>query len=116
MSAVDKKISDNLPDLPINDGEPLFRAPWEAQAFAMAVSLNEKGLFSWKEWAAELSDVIAQDSGVTAAEDYYHLWLDALERIVMKKTDVSAAEISHRRADWEHAVARTPHGQPIILD
>lgn len=116
MSVVDKELSDTLPALPINDGAPVFRSPWEAQAFAMAVALNEEGLFTWKEWAAELSDVIAHDDGRTLAEDYYHLWLDTLERMIKKKAAASAEEISTRRAAWEHAVATTPHGQPIELN
>ena len=31
---------------------PVFREPWEAQAFAMTLVLHERGVFTWKEWAA----------------------------------------------------------------
>ena len=45
-----------LPDLP-RDGEgPVFHEPWEAQAFAMALALYDRGVFSWPEWAAALAD------------------------------------------------------------
>jgi len=61
-------------------GERVFAAPWEAQAFAMAVALHERGVFTWKEWAATLADVIAEvrnrgepDTG----EDYYRHWMTA---------------------------------------
>ena len=38
------------------DGEgPVFREPWEAQAFALVVQLHQRGLFTWKEWADTLS-------------------------------------------------------------
>ena len=30
--------------------EPVFAEPWEAQAFALAVSLSERGVFTWSEW------------------------------------------------------------------
>lgn len=67
---------------------PVFREPWEAQAFALVVSLHEAGLFSWNEWAATLSAriVTAQlggdpDLGTT----YYHHWLAALEDITRAK-------------------------------
>jgi hypothetical protein len=31
------------------DDGPVFRELWEAHAFAMALSLHERGLFTWKE-------------------------------------------------------------------
>ena len=42
---------DELAHLPRNEEGPVFREPWEAQAFAMAVKLSEEGHFTWKEWA-----------------------------------------------------------------
>ncbi|MEP6702012.1 MAG: nitrile hydratase accessory protein, partial [Betaproteobacteria bacterium] len=67
-------------------GERVFSAPWEAQAFAMAVALHERGVFTWREWADMLAGVIAEvrergydDTGV----DYYRHWLTALERITL---------------------------------
>ena len=56
---------------------PVFHAPWEAEAFALAVSLNERGLFTWKEWAATLGDEIkkAQAAGdPDTGETYYQHW------------------------------------------
>ena len=67
---------------------PVFRAQWEAEAFALAVSLNERGLFTWKEWAATVGDEIkkAQAAGDPDTGDtYYHHWLATLERIVAAK-------------------------------
>ena len=54
-----------LTNLPRDDDGPVFREPWEAQAFAMALSLHERGLFSWNEWAAALAEEIkrAQAAG-----------------------------------------------------
>lgn len=98
--------------------DPVFNAPWEAQAFAMALALHERGLFTWKEWAAALAAVIAEarargepDTG----EHYYRHWLTALERIVAAKGLVSAGLLEQRRHEWEEAAERTPHGQPIEL-
>ncbi|MEN2979483.1 nitrile hydratase accessory protein [Tistrella bauzanensis] len=69
---------------PADADGPVFREPWEAQAFALAVALNQAGLFTWSEWAATISAriVTAQlggdpDTGAT----YYHHWLAALEDI-----------------------------------
>ena len=47
-----------VPGIPRDADGPVFREPWEAQAFAMAVTLHARGLFTWKEWAAALADQI----------------------------------------------------------
>jgi nitrile hydratase accessory protein len=97
---------------------PVFCAPWEAEAFALAVSLNERGLFTWKEWAATLGDEIkkAQAAGdPDTGETYYHHWLATLERIVAAKGLADARLLARTRDAWEHACARTAHGAPIEL-
>lgn len=108
-----------LPGLPRDEGGPVFGAPWEAQAFAMAVALNERGAFTWKEWAATLAEVIAEVRERGEADDgsgYYVHWLTALERITQRKRLVTEALLEARRRAWEEAARRTPHGQPIVLD
>ena len=44
-----------VPGIPRDQEGPTFREPWEAQAFAMAVALHARGVFTWKEWAAALA-------------------------------------------------------------
>jgi len=98
--------------------EPVFREPWEAHAFALAVSLHQRGLFTWPEWAAALAAAItaAQAAGdADTGETYYHHWLAALERLVAAKGASTAAELGHYQQAWDHAAERTPHGQPIAL-
>jgi nitrile hydratase accessory protein len=107
-----------LRDLPRDDDGPVFREPWEAQAFAMALSLHERGLFTWKEWAAALADEIklAQANGdPDTGTTYYRHWLATLEKLIAEK-GVATLEIQHRYRDaWDHAADRTPHGAPIEL-
>ena len=107
-----------LKGIPHDDGGPVFREPWEAQAFAMALSLHERGLFTWNEWAATLADEIkrAQAAGdPDTGETYYRHWLATLERLVAAK-GVASLETQHRYRDaWDHAADRTPHGSPIEL-
>jgi nitrile hydratase accessory protein len=107
-----------LQDLPRDDDGPVFREPWEAQAFAMALSLHERGLFTWNEWAAALADeiMIAQASGdPDTGATYYRHWLATLEKLVATK-GVATLETQHRYRDaWDHAADRTPHGKPIEL-
>ena len=107
-----------LPSLPRDAGGPVFREPWEAEAFAMAVALHERGLFDWSEWTAMLADEIkrAQARGdPDTGETYYRHWLAALERIVAEKGITDAAALARYRDAWDHAADRTPHGMPIIL-
>jgi nitrile hydratase accessory protein len=107
-----------LPGLPRDDDGPVFREPWEAQAFAMALALHARGLFTWKEWAETLADEIkrAQAQGdADTGETYYWHWLATLERLVAAK-GVATSDTLHRyRHAWDHAADRTPHGSPIEL-
>jgi len=108
----------SIPSIPRNAEGPVFAAPWEAEAFALAVSLHERGLFTWKEWAATLRDEIkkAQAAGdPDTGETYYHHWLAALERIVAAKGVADLDTLTRTRDAWERACARTPHGTPIEL-
>ena len=107
-----------LPGLPRDAEGPVFREPWEAQAFAMTLALHERGLFAWPEWAATLAAEIkrAQAAGdPDVGNTYYHHWLAALERIVAEKGITNEQMLVRYRAAWDHAANRTPHGLPIAL-
>jgi nitrile hydratase accessory protein len=109
---------DLLPGQPTDGGAPVFREPWEAHAFAMAVRLHERGLFTWPQWASALAAEItrAQDDGDPDVGDtYYHHWLAALERLAADSGAASATEQQLAREAWRRAADRTPHGQPIEL-
>ena len=96
-----------------------FAKPWEAQAFAMALALHERGLFTWTEWAATLADEIkaAQSAGdPDSGTTYYRHWLSALERLVAEKKIAGDDALARYREAWRHAAQRTPHGTPITLD
>ena len=105
--------------IPRDHEGPVFREPWEAQAFAIALSLNERGLFTWKEWAATLGAEIkkAQAAGdPDTGETYYRHWLATLERLVAEKGLTDAGTLGRTRDAWQRACARTPHGTPIELE
>jgi len=104
--------------IPSGSDGAVFREPWEAQAFAIAVALNERGVFSWTEWAATLAAEIraAQARGdPDTGETYYRHWLAALERLAIAKHATDSATLARYREAWNHAAARTPHGTPIEL-
>ena len=109
---------DALPAIPRDADGPVFREPWEAQAFALAVELHAAGLFGWDEWAAALGRAItaAQAAGdPDTGETYYRHWLAALETLVAEKGALTPQELEERRAAWDRAARATPHGQPIVL-
>ncbi len=110
---------DALPALPRDAGGPLFAEPWQAQAFALAVRLQEQGHFTWSEWCAALNReiVAAQAAGdADLGDTYYRHWLAALESLVLEKGLASAEELARRRDAWDRAHRATPHGEPVHLD
>jgi nitrile hydratase accessory protein len=122
MSAVDPEsarcAAAAVPGIPRDTDGPVFREPWEAQAFAMTLALHERGLFTWPEWSAALAAEIrhAQAAGdPDTGETYYRHWLAALERIVADKGVADAGTLARYYDAWDRAADRTPHGQPIEL-
>src|SRR3984893_937164 len=72
-----------VPGIPLDAEGPVFREPWEAQAFAMALALQARGLFTWTEWAAALANEIKRAQGCgdpDTGETYYRHWLATLEK------------------------------------
>jgi nitrile hydratase accessory protein len=107
-----------VPSIPRDDEGPVFREPWEAQAFAMALALHARGLFTWPEWAATLAEEIkrAQAAGdPDTGETYYRHWLATLERLVAEKGVTTCEALARYHDAWDRAADRTPHGQPIEL-
>jgi nitrile hydratase accessory protein len=116
--AAARRATEAVPDIPRDAHGPVFREPWEAQAFAMAVALHQRGLFTWPEWAAALAHEIkhAQAAGdPDTGETYYRHWLAALERLVADKGVASRDTLARYRDAWDRAAGRTPHGTPIEL-
>jgi nitrile hydratase accessory protein len=87
--------------------ERVFAEPWEAQAFALVVSLNERGVFSWSEWTDAVADA--------PEEGYYERWLATLERLLAERGVADEPALARYRHAWAHAAGRTPHGTPIEL-
>ena len=121
MSAEDAATEalDAIPEIPQDNDGPVFREPWEAQAFAMTLRLYQQGLFTWPEWAEVLAAEIkrAQEDGDPDIGDtYYHHWLNALESLVNEKGVADTETLDRYQTAWRHAAERTPHGAPIELE
>lgn len=103
-----KPALEALPSLPRDADGPVFKAPWEALAFSLAVKLHEQGLFSWKEWSECLGATIrdAQAAGDPDLGDTYYLhWVKALERLMIERglaDESGLAELAAGIADDAH--------------
>ena len=107
-----------LPALPRDAESPVFTEPWEAQAFAMALSLHARGVFTWREWTDTLAAELAAAKARGDADDgthYYEHWLAALEKLVAAKKLVAGQELERRVDEWDAAARATPHGKPVEL-
>ena len=121
MSTLDPKVAErlvDLPQLPRDDGGPVFAEPWQAQAFSLAVRLSEQGHFTWKEWAASLASELRAAADRGEPDDgshYYRHWLAALERLAIEKGLTDRASLDARKETWADAYRHTPHGRPVEL-
>ena len=114
-----KDVWCDLPLLPADEDGPVFAEPWQAQAFAMTVSLHKAGLFSWGEWAQALSSEVKRPDAAADGNDYYERWLAALEKLLVAKgaalpADVEAlaaarqADPAGERSAYRHAGEGAP--------
>ncbi|HEY2919060.1 MAG TPA: nitrile hydratase accessory protein [Candidatus Binatia bacterium] len=113
-----RRATETIPSIPRDANGPVFREPWEAHAFALALALYDRGLFAWTEWAAKLGEEIkkAQAAGdLDTEETYYRHWLATLERIVAEKSVTTSQALAQHYDAWDRAARRTPHGTPIEL-
>ncbi|WP_420104596.1 nitrile hydratase accessory protein [Bosea sp. (in: a-proteobacteria)] len=105
--------------IPRDADGPVFAEPWQAQAFALVVALQNRGVFSAEEWAqalgAEIREALAA-GGCRDGSDYYERWCEALEHLLIEKGLASHAGVDALAAAWARAAEATPHGTPIRLE
>ena len=109
---------DLLPKALTDADEPVFAEPWQAQVFAMTISLYDSGLFSWNEWAEALSARLAERASTGDDQNggaYYEDWLAALEVLVSSRTEIRSSALSDLKTRWEQAYRTTPHGERVTL-
>jgi nitrile hydratase accessory protein len=103
--------------IPRDADGPVFPAPWAGRAFALAVALNERGVFTWPEWSEALGRKVAATTkaDTTDPEAYWRAWLGALEEMLAAKDVARSGELANLQEAWRQAAETTPHGQPIEL-
>jgi nitrile hydratase accessory protein len=106
----------DIASIPRDSDGPVFPTPWAARAYALAVALNERGIFTWGEWSETLGPkvAIATNGRTGDPEAYWEAWLAALEDILGRKL-VARGDLLDLKEAWREAAERTPHGQPIEL-
>jgi nitrile hydratase accessory protein len=115
---IDAERLATLPEIPRDEGGPVFAEPWQAQAFALAVKLSEAGYFTWKEWTSALAGELKAAADRGEPDDgshYYDHWLATLERLVAAKGLTDPAAMLARKEAWADAYRHTPHGKPVEL-
>ena len=108
----------SLPQELTDAEEPVFAEPWQAQVFAMAISLYDSGLFTWNEWAEALSARLAERASTGDDQHgatYYEDWLAALEVLVSSRTEIRSSALTDLKSRWEQAYRTTPHGERVTL-
>lgn len=112
------KYIGTLQGIPRDKDGPVFAEPWEAQAFAIAVNLSQRGHFSWREWTIVLGEELAAAANrgeFRMGEGYYQCWLRALERMVVSKGLADQAFLDRRKEAWADSYRHTPHGAVVEL-
>jgi nitrile hydratase accessory protein len=106
------------PDDPLAPPGKAFDEPWQAQALALADTMVRSGRITATEWAEALGAALRESQAAGAPdtlESYYSAVVVALERLCEARGGVSRGDRAERRAAWEDAYRRTPHGRPVKL-
>ena len=114
-AALGLEAPDGFPPIPSDESGPVFREPWEAQAFALVVALHKAGRFTWPEWVAAISAEIRQaqaDGDPDLGQTYYRHWVAALERISVAKALTGESELRLRHIECRANAEAMMHGHP----
>ena len=91
-----------FPDQPAENGEPVFKEPWEAQAFSLVIALHESGVFSWDEWSDALAQAIRRDLHPGGGEEVVQRVSEAVAEDAGEDAgEVAGKETSERMAEKE---------------
>src|SRR5258708_19801018 len=94
-----------VPGIPRDHDGPVFREPWEAQAFAMALALHARGLFTWNEWAEALAEEIKRAQALgdpDTGEPYYRHYLPTLQPLIPSKGLAPPPTLHPYPHPWHH--------------
>ncbi|WP_309185057.1 nitrile hydratase accessory protein [Bradyrhizobium sp. Ash2021] len=79
------------------DDNNVFAEPWQARAFALALALSERGLFSLREFEVALIERInayEKSQCIAGTGDYYTRWIEVLEDLLAQKNLLPSERLS----------------------
>ena len=103
-----------FPDDALSPRNTAFHEAWHAQTLAAAHAFTQAGCFTAAQWADALGAALQRAASAAAPdteETYYLAALEALEQLA----PIAQSDLEMRKAAWEDAYHRTPHGQPVTL-
>jgi nitrile hydratase accessory protein len=118
-SIIEELEKEPIPPLLKDDGQPIFKDSWEAEAFAIGNILVKQGFLTCSQWVEIFSQEIkeAQAKGDPDRGDtYYQHWLNALERLCIERGLTDWESYQYELKLWHRAVKNTPHGVPLTLE
>jgi nitrile hydratase accessory protein len=95
-----------------------FDEPWQAEVFALTVHLNERGVFTWRDWGVRFGVGLAgvgSGKPIEGGGDYYQVWLNCLLEFLSDLGHIKPDEVALMKERWAEAYQTTPHGQPVHL-
>jgi nitrile hydratase accessory protein len=102
------------------DDDHVFAEAWQARAFALALALSERGLFSLRDFqAALIGRIISFEKSqcIAGTADYYTRWIEALEDLLQQKGMLSGDRLSLLERDVvEDAASRKVHQRMTSRD
>ena len=87
---------------PRDNGELVFAAPWESQAFGLALALHDAGCIDWADFRQSLIREIGDWAAAHPSGEgwnYYECWLRSLERLGSGTGLVAPDDLRARRAE-----------------
>ncbi len=102
------------------DDDSVFAEPWQARAFALALALSERGLFSLRDFQAALIGRIVsfeESECMAGTADYYTRWIEALEDLLGQKCMLPSGRLSLLEQDvLDDAASRKVHQRMTSRD
>jgi nitrile hydratase accessory protein len=96
-------MSDSTPEP--GDDAPTFDAPWQARAFALAVTLTDEhagDTLTWREFQSRLVREVDSDREDDDPETvYYRQWLTALEQLLVDREILDPGDLGARVEAFE---------------
>lgn len=102
------------------DDDRAFAEPWQVRAFALALALSERGLFSLRDFqAALIGRIISSEKSqcIFGTADYYTRWIEAMEDLLGQKGMLPSDRLSLLERDVvEDAASRKVHQRMTSRD